>query len=165
VAARNNLATLDERTLVITRVFDAPVSLVWQAWTQGEHIAKWSAPRGFTIPHSEGDLRPGGKWRCCMRGPDGKELWLGGVYREIVPNKLIVMTHAWDDESGRPGPETIVTIRFEELGKDFGKELGAKTKVTLRQTGFDSIQSRDGHAGGWDECLDLLADHLATMRA
>jgi uncharacterized protein YndB with AHSA1/START domain len=157
VAARNNLATLDERTLVISRVFDAPVSLVWQAWTQGEHIAKWSAPRGFTIPHSEGDLRPGGRWRCCMRGPDGRELWLGGVYREIVPNKLIVMTHAWDDESGRPGPETIVTVRFEELG--------LKTKVTLRQTGFDSIQSRDGHAGGWDECLDLLAGHLATMRA
>jgi uncharacterized protein YndB with AHSA1/START domain len=157
VAARNSVATLDERTLVITRVFDAPVSLVWQAWTDGKHIAKWSAPRGFTIPTSEGDLRPGGKWRCCMRAPDGKELWLGGVYREIVPNKLLVMTHAWDEESGRPGPETIVTVRFEDLG--------AKTKVTLQQTGFDSIQSRDGHAGGWGECLDLLAEHLATMRS
>lgn len=157
MAARNSVATLDERTLVITRVFDAPVSLVWQAWTDGKHIAKWSAPRGFTIPTSEGDLRPCGKWRCCMRAPDGKELWLGGVYREIVPNKLLVMTHAWDEESGRPGPETIVTVRFEDLG--------AKTKVTLQQTGFNSIQSRDGHAGGWGECLDLLAEHLATMRS
>jgi uncharacterized protein YndB with AHSA1/START domain len=156
MAARNNVATLDERTLVITRVFDAPVSLVWRAWTDGQHIAKWSSPRGFTIPHSEGDLRPGGRWRCCMRAPDGKELWLGGVYREIVPNKLIVMTHAWD-EGGRPGPETIVTVRFEDQG--------AKTKVTLQQTGFDSIQSRDGHAGGWGECLDLLAAHLAAMRS
>jgi uncharacterized protein YndB with AHSA1/START domain len=161
VAARNSAATLDERTLTITRVFDAPVSLVWRAWTQGEHISKWSAPPGFTIPHSEGDLRPGGKWRCCMRGSDGEELWLGGIYRAVVPNKLLVMTHAWDDESGRPGPETIVSVGFEELGKD----LGAKTKVTLHQTGFDSIQSRDGHAGGWGECLDLLARHLATMRA
>ena len=116
-----------------------------------------TAPRGFTIPHSEGDLRPGGKWRCCMRSPDGKELWLGGVYREIVENKFIVMTHAWDDDGGRPGPETLVTVKFEDLG--------AKTKVTLQQTGFDSIQSRDGHAGGWGECLDLLAEHLATMRA
>jgi uncharacterized protein YndB with AHSA1/START domain len=83
-------------------------------------------------------------------------MWLGGVYREIVPNKLLVMTHAWNGESGRPGPETIVTVRFEDLG--------AKTKITLQQTGFDSIQSRDGHAGGWGECLDLLAEHLATMR-
>ena len=157
MAARNNVATRDARTLVITRIFDAPISLVWQAWTDGEHIAKWSAPRGFTIPHSEGDLGPGGKLRCCMRGSDGRELWLGGVYREIVEEELLVMTHAWDDERGRPGPETIVTVRFEGLG--------GKTKVTLRQTGFDSIQSRDGHAGGWDECLDLLAGHLATMRA
>jgi uncharacterized protein YndB with AHSA1/START domain len=161
MVARNNVATRDERTLVITRVFDAPVSLVWQAWTQSEHISKWSAPRGFTIPHSEGDLRPGGQWRCCMRAPDGKELWLGGVYREIVLNKLIVMTHVWDDENGRPGPETVVTVRFEELGKD----LGPKTIVTLQQTGFDSVQSRDGHAGGWGECFDLLAEHLATMRS
>ena len=88
---------------------------------------------------------------------DGKELWLGGVYREIVPNKRLVMTHAWDEENGRPGPETIVTVQFEALG--------AKTQVTLQQTGFDSIQSRDGHAGGWGECLDLLAEHLATMRS
>jgi uncharacterized protein YndB with AHSA1/START domain len=157
MAARNNVSTLDERTLVITRVFDAPVSLVWQAWTQSEHISKWSAPRGFTIPHSEGDLRPGGQWRCCMRAPDGKELWLGGIYREIVPSQRIVMTHAWDDESGRPGPETIVTVQFWDLG--------SKTKVVLEQTGFDSIQSRDGHAGGWGECFDLLAEHLATMRS
>jgi uncharacterized protein YndB with AHSA1/START domain len=157
VAARNNVATLDARTLVITRVFDAPVSLVWQAWTQGEHIAKWSAPRGFTIPRSQGDLRPGGAWRCGMRAPDGKELWLGGVYREIIPNRLLVMTHAWDGEGGRPGPETVVTVSFEDLG--------GKTKVALRQSGFDSIESRDGHAGGWGECLDLLARHLVSMGA
>lgn len=156
MAARNNAATLDERTLVITRTFDAPVSLVWQAWTDGAHIAKWSAPRGFTIPVSEGDLRVGGTWRCCMRAPDGAEMWLGGVYREIVPNTLLVMTHAWDDESGRPGHQTLVTVRFEDLS--------GRTKVTLQQTGFDSVQSRDGHAGGWGECFDLLAEHLVAMR-
>ena len=161
MAARNSAAMVDDRTLVITRVFDAPVGLVWQAWTQDEHLRRWSAPRGYAITQSEGDFRVGGAWRCCMRDPEGGEHWLGGTYREIVENKLLVMTHAWDDESGRPGPETIVTVRFEELGKG----LGAKTKVTLRQTGFDSIQSRDGHAGGWGECLDLLAGHLATMRA
>jgi uncharacterized protein YndB with AHSA1/START domain len=141
---------------VLTHVFDAPVSLVWRAFTEGEHLAKWSAPRGYTIPKSEGDLRVGGTWRCCMRDPDGVEHWLGGVYREIVPHKMLVMTHAWDDESGRPGPETIVTVRFEDLG--------GRTRITLEQTGFDSEQSRDGHQGGWSECLDLLAGHLATMR-
>lgn len=141
---------------VLTRVFDAPVSLVWRAFTENEHLAKWSAPRGYTIPRSEGDLRVGGRWRCCMRDPDGGEHWLGGVYREIVPHKLLSMTHAWDDESGRPGRQTIVTVRFEDLGN--------RTRVTLEQTGFDSDESRDGHRGGWSECLDLLAEHLAAMR-
>jgi uncharacterized protein YndB with AHSA1/START domain len=92
-----------------------------------------------------------------MRDPDGGDHWLGGVYREVVPHKLIVMTHAWDDENGRPGAETVVTVRFEDLGE--------RTKVTLEQTGFDSDESRDGHRGGWSECLDILGEHLAAMRS
>src|SRR5258705_7812012 len=81
-----------DRTLTITRVFDAPVDLVWRCWTEDAHLKKWSAPRGFTIPRSEGDLRVGGKWRVVMRTPEGQELGLGGVYRQIVPHKLLVMT-------------------------------------------------------------------------
>jgi uncharacterized protein YndB with AHSA1/START domain len=154
VAARNSLATVDDRTLLIERVFAAPVSLVWRCWTEKEHMDHWSAPRGFTVPYSEGELRPGGKWRCCMRVPNGSELWLGGVYREIVPNRLLVMTHAWE-EDGVLGHETIVTVRFQDLG--------TRTKVTLEQSGFDSTGARDGHQEGWSECFDLLAEHLATV--
>ena len=140
---------------VLTRVFDAPVDLVWRCFTEQEHLAKWSAPGGYTIPAGEGDLRVGGKWRCCMRAPDGTEQWLGGSYREIVLHKLLRMTHAWE-ENGRPGHETLVTVRFEETG--------GRTKVTLEQTGFTSDAERDGHRGGWSECLDLLGEHLATIR-
>jgi uncharacterized protein YndB with AHSA1/START domain len=139
----------------LTRVFDAPVDLVWRCFTEQEHLAKWSAPRGYMITTGEGDLRVGGKWRCCMRDPDGGEHWLGGIYREIVPQKLIVMTHAWE-EKGKPGPETLVTVRFEDLG--------GRTKVTLEQSGFASDAERDGHRGGWSESLDLLAEHLAKIR-
>ena len=141
---------------VLTRVFDAPVELVWRCFTEQEHLAKWSAPRGYTITTGEGDVRVGGKYRCCMRAADGTELWLGGTYREIVPHKRLVMTHIWDDENGKPGPETLVTVRFEDAG--------GRTKVTLEQTGFTSDADRDGHREGWSECLDLLAEHLATMR-
>jgi uncharacterized protein YndB with AHSA1/START domain len=91
-----------------------------------------------------------------MRTPEGRDLGLGGEYREIVPLKRLVMTHAWDDEAGRPGHETLVTVTFEALGN--------RTKVTLVQTGFDSQESRDGHQGGWSEALDVLAEHLATLR-
>ena len=155
MGAGNNAAAAS-RSLTIERVFDAPVELVWRCWTEQEHLAKWSAPRGYTISQGEGDVRPGGKWRCCMRDPQGGDHWLGGVYREVVPHKLIVMTHAWDDENG-PGAETVVTVRFEGLGK--------RTRVTLEQAGFDSDESRDGHREGWSECLDILAEHLATMRS
>ena len=141
---------------VLTRVFDAPVDLVWRCFTEQEHLAKWSAPRGYTITTGEGDVRPAGQWRCCMRAPDGKELWLGGTYREVVAQKLLSMTHAWDDENGKPGPETLVTVRFEAAG--------GRTTVTLEQTGFTADADRDGHREGWRECLVLLAEHLARMR-
>ena len=59
------------RVLEITRIFSAPRHLVFEAWTKTEHLREWCAPKGFTIPFSEGDLRPGGKWRSCMRTPDG----------------------------------------------------------------------------------------------
>ena len=143
-------------TLKLTRIFDAPVDLVWRCWTEDTHLRKWSAPHGFTIPHSQGDLRVGGRWRVVMRTPEGQELGLGGVYREIVPNKLLVMTHVWDEEAGS-GVESIVTVRFEDLG--------SRTKMTFEQTGFVSDESRNGHEEGWGECFEILAELLATMHA
>lgn len=145
--------TAKGRELVITRVFDAPRDLVWKAWTEPERIKQWSAPRGFTIPVAEGELRPGGAWKSCMRKPDGTDLWLGGVYHEIDEPKRLVFTHAWLDEHGNPGPETVVTVTLTERG--------GKTEMNFRQSGFDSIESRDGHAGGWNECFDKLEELLA----
>ena len=143
--------TESEQELVIKRVFEAPRSLVWQAWTDPEKLKHWSAPKGFTMPVSEGELRPGGKWRACMVSPDGKKLWLGGEYREIVEPSRLVFTHAWDNE-GKPGPETLVTVTLTESD--------GKTEMTFRQTGFDSIESRNGHSEGWNECFDLLGQLL-----
>ena len=143
--------TATDNELVINRTFDAPRELVWKAWT--EDMDKWSAPRGFTIPFGEADLRPGGKWRATMVSPDGKELALGGVYREIVPPERLVFTHAWDDDNGKPGPETVVTVILIARGQ--------KTEMNFRQTGFDSVESRNGHAGGWGECFDKLEELLA----
>jgi uncharacterized protein YndB with AHSA1/START domain len=145
-----------DRALVVTRVFDAPRSLVFQAWTRKEHLDKWCAPRGFTILYSEGELRPGGAWRSVMRGPDGTEHRLSGVYREIVEDELLVFTHAWEDEHGKRGHETVVTVRFADQG--------GKTKLTFHQATFETAEARDGHAGGWAECFDRLSDYLPTLR-
>ena len=146
----DNTQTADDLELVINRMFDAPRHIVWQAWTDPEQLKQWSAPRGFTIPVSDGDLRPGGRWHATMRQSDGTELKLGGEYREIVEPERLVFTHAWYDESGKPGPETIVTVTL--------KERRGKTEMNFRQTGFTSGESRDGHAGGWAECFDKLAE-------
>jgi uncharacterized protein YndB with AHSA1/START domain len=143
-----------ERELVLTRLFDAPRSLVYKAWTEPERMAKWSCPRGFTITHQEGDFRPGGAWRTCMRSPAGEDMWLGGVYREIVEDELLVFTHAWDDADGKPGHETLVTVKLEDAG--------GKTRMLFRQGVFATVESRDGHREGWTECFDILDELLAA---
>jgi uncharacterized protein YndB with AHSA1/START domain len=140
--------------LVISRVFDAPPSRVFQAWRDPAAARSWAGPRGFTATHIEGDFRPGGTWRTCLRrDEDGKELWQGGVYREIVEPERLVFTFAWDDESGRPGHEMLVTITF-------AAEQG-KTRMIFRQALFPSAEERDGHEGGWNSAFERLEEHLA----
>jgi uncharacterized protein YndB with AHSA1/START domain len=142
-------------SLTLTRIFEAPVDLVWRCWTEKEHLEQWSAPRGYRIEQSEGDLRAGCKWHIVMRAPDGQALGLGGVYRQIVPYRLLVMTHVWDDDAGS-GVESTVTVRFEDLG--------GRTRMTFEQTGFPSDESRKGHEQGWGECFDILAEHLVALK-
>jgi uncharacterized protein YndB with AHSA1/START domain len=152
MTASSESKTARDNELVINRTFNAPRDLVWKAWT--ERMEQWSAPKGFTIPVSEGDLRPGGAWRACMRTPDGKDLWLSGVYQEIVEPERLVFTHAWNNESGNPGPETLVTVTFIEHN--------GKTEMHFKQTGFTSAESREGHNGGWTESFDKLEEMLAA---
>lgn len=141
--------------LAITRVFDAPRELVFKAWTDSAHGNEWSAPRGFTVAAFEADLRPGGAWRLRMRTPEGKELRVGGVYREIVAPERIVSTHAWQNPDGTSGHETLMTVALAARGD--------RTEMTFRQTGFESVEDRDGHREGWSECFDRLEEQLAGV--
>ena len=145
----------DDLALVIEREFNASPKRVWNAWTNPDQLREWSAPRGFTVPRGEGDVRPGGKWRATMAKPDGTELHLGGEYRQLVEPDLLVFTHAWYDENGTPGPETVVTVTL--------RERDGKTAMNFRQTGFVSAESRDGHAEGWGESFDKLAELLKEL--
>jgi uncharacterized protein YndB with AHSA1/START domain len=145
---------VNDATLRIERRLAAPRALVFAAWTEPRHLRRWSAPHGFEIPVSEGELREGGRWRATMRAPDGTEHRLVGTYREIVPPERLVFTHAWLEADGRPGPETLVTVILEEA--DGG------TLMRFTQTGFASPASRDGHAGGWTEAFERLDAHLAA---
>ncbi len=90
--------------IIITRMFDAPREIVWKAWTDPELTKRWWGPKNFTAPVIRIDLRVGGKYLNCMRGPDGKDYWSTGIYREIVPRERLVMTDSFADEKGNVVP-------------------------------------------------------------
>jgi uncharacterized protein YndB with AHSA1/START domain len=154
MSPHDNAAT-DNRELTITRVFDAPRQLVFEAWIDPQHLVQWSGPEGFTSHQDYFDASPGGAYRVCLRGPDGTEHWIRGIYREVVVNEKLVFTHAWEDETGALSPETLVTITFAD--QDGG------TLLTLRQGVFTTEESRDGHADGWSGSLDRLDRHLSSL--
>ena len=129
----------------ISRIFAAPRALVFRMWTEKHLMDHWSCPTGFTMPDSGAEIRTGGQWHATMRSADGKDLKLAGTYREIVPDERLVFTHAWLDDNGTPGPETLVTVSFTDEGP--------WTRMDFRQAGFMSATSRDGHAEGWAECF------------
>lgn len=155
----------NEPVIVITREFDAPRELVWQAWTDPEHLKQWFAPQGFSVPRAEVDLRPGGKSRIDMAGPDGKVYPNKGTYLEVVPPERLVYTDdvdpdetAWGDT---PPPSNTQTITFEELGDN-------RTRVTVAIR-LESVAARDamlemGAEAGWNSTLDNLAAHLADLQ-
>lgn len=156
--ARNSVsADSSERTLVITRTFDAPRNLVFKAWTERDHLVRWFGPRDFKVVSCEMDVRTGGCFRIHSRSPQGSDHYLQGVYREIVPPERLVSTYAWSDAQWKPNrPETILTLRFED-------EQG-KTKLTLHQGVFESVTARDLHHGGWNESLEMFATYVAQAK-
>jgi uncharacterized protein YndB with AHSA1/START domain len=97
----------------ITRIYDAPVAAVWDAWTDPEQTAKWWGPRGFTLTTHSKDLRPGGTWVYTMHGPDGVDYPNHAVYHEVVKHQKLVYDHGATDD--RP-PLFRVTVLFSETG-------------------------------------------------
>jgi len=151
-ARRNEDTGAEAHKFTIRRTFDAPRALVWQTWTDPDHLRKWSCPKDFTVTFVEGSLAPGGKWRTGMRAPDGAIHIAGGEYREIAKPTRLVFTHAWEDDQGVPGPDTLIEITLDEAE--------GRTTMTFEQTGFASLESRNGHESGWREAFDNLADYL-----
>jgi uncharacterized protein YndB with AHSA1/START domain len=137
--------------LTTTRLFDAPAQVVYDAWTQPEHMRHWFGPKGFEIVACEMDPRPGGRWRVGMRAPEGTEHTELGSVTELVPGKRLVLTHCWL-LGGRPGHETTITVTLAD-------ENGT-TRMTFRQGTFESVKSRDEHNDGWSSAFALLAEHL-----
>jgi uncharacterized protein YndB with AHSA1/START domain len=150
------VTTPTERELVMTRVFDAPRNLVFDALTRPELLKRWYGPRGWSLVVCDIDLRVGGAWRFVTRRPDGKEIGQFGVYREVTPPERIVNTEAWEDWN--PGELLVTTVLTEEDGKT------KFTNISL----FPSQEVRDllikaGMTSGAVETFDKLAAFLTSI--
>jgi uncharacterized protein YndB with AHSA1/START domain len=149
-----------DREIVIERVVDAPRDLVWQAWTQIEHLERWWGQDGVTTTTREFEMRPDGVWRLVMHTPDGVDHRIRLVFREVTPPERLTYVH--DDEGAGQVPEFPTTVTFEDLG-----ERG--TPVSMRSL-FASKAERDrvweeGAKEGGPQMLARMAEYVAGMKS
>lgn len=148
-----------DKTVVISRVFDAPRDLVFEAWTTPEYLLRWFAPHGCAFHIEHIDVCPGGGFHSCIR--DGAfECWCVGEYKEIVAPSRLVYTLAIADRHGnkvssltaghdpRWPPETRLVVTFEDLD--------GQTRLTLRQNVSEALAKETGAYPSWFEMLERL---------
>jgi uncharacterized protein YndB with AHSA1/START domain len=147
-----NVTTPTDREIVVTRVFNAPRNLVFDAWTNPQYLPHWMlGPDGWTMPVCEIDLRPGGSWHFVWRHSDGKEMEMRGEYREVKPPERVVSSESW----GPDWPETLNTVVF--------KEHAGKTTATITLF-YPSKEARDAALKtGMKQGMALSYDRLHTL--
>jgi uncharacterized protein YndB with AHSA1/START domain len=133
----------------ISRVFDAPKSLVFEAWSKAEHVSRWFTPAPLTTPVCEVDLRPGGVFRVVMRAPDGQEFPMDAHFTEVLPGERIVF-----DATIHGGLQVHTTVTFTEYE--------GKTTLTAHQVYSERSDATRGAPEGWNATLNQLAEHLKT---
>lgn len=147
----------EKQELALTRVFDAPRSLVFKAWTDPKRLAQWWGPSHFTNPVCDVDARAGGSIRIHMRAPDGTVYPMTGRFEEIVEPEKIVFSSTPLDEQGNPMFEMLTTVTFAEQGN--------KTKLTLHtkvvQLTDAAAPYLKGMEAGWTQSLERLAELVA----
>jgi uncharacterized protein YndB with AHSA1/START domain len=126
-AANKMTSRVEDRALILERIFDAPRELVFKVFSEDKHLMRWFGTKGWPLTYSKIDFRPGGAWHFCMKCTDesqeyyGQESWGKGVYQEIVEPERIVYVDSFSDAEGniiKGMPETLITMTFvEQEGK------------------------------------------------
>ncbi|ACK85221.1 SRPBCC family protein [Methylorubrum extorquens] len=150
----------DPRDLVLTRLIPAPRRALWRAWTEPELVKRWFAPKPYTTPVVELDLRPGGSNLIVMRSPDGQDLPNRGVYLEVVPDTRLVVTDAYHS-AWVPSEKPFLTVILT-----FADEAGG-TRYTARARHW-TLEDRQAHEAmgfeqGWGICADQLTELVRDL--
>ena len=150
---RSGEATLSllRPSLMIKRRFNAPPEKLYAAWTDPQKVSRWFGCAGASVIEASLDVRVGGSYTIAIRKENGEESRVGGVYRDVIPNRKLVFTWAPD---WRLQAESIVTLLITPA--DSGSYL------TLIHEQFVDEETRDAHENGWGACLDKLAAYLAA---
>lgn len=153
--SRTEAPTHGSTDLVMRRIFEAPIARVFSAWTDPEQFAVWFGPHGSRTTICLQDVRPGGQLHFCHHLPDLPEVWVRGIYHEVVAPTLLSFSVGFSDPQGRQALRegfaelSLVTVRF--------RDLGGRTEVIVRHAGLTVDQ---GEGQGWRETLDRLRHHL-----
>ncbi len=146
---------LENRTITIERTFDAPLELVWEAWTQAEHIAKWWSPKGIETKVIMHNFKVGGKWKYIMPMPNGQEFIAEGEYKEIVPMEKIISTANF-----RPMTEGV---EIHALFKAIDGKTDFTFKVVHPTEEYRIQQEKMGIMNGWGSVFERLSELLKNL--
>jgi uncharacterized protein YndB with AHSA1/START domain len=165
----NQTDSVAKQDLVIERIFDAPLALVWRAWVEPELVMQWWGPTGFTCPSCRMDFREGGTTLVCMRAPPafgGHDMYSTWSYRRIEPDRRIEYIHNLADKDGRPIDPSALgmpadfpqnqrhVIEFNDLG-------GNRTRLVVTEYGWTVGQMMEMSKMGMAQCLDKMAAAIA----
>jgi uncharacterized protein YndB with AHSA1/START domain len=158
--------------IVVKRIIDAPVDMVWKAWTEPEYVMRWWGPKAFTSPSAKVDLREGGKYIFCMEAPPeqgGARHYSAGVYTKIVPMKLLEFTQGLSDAEGNPiDPASVgmppdfpgemrMTVKFHAIRPDM-------TELTITEYEWTMGQMAVYSFAGMHQSIDKLAEAMNSER-
>ena len=158
----------EKEDLVVTRIIDAPIELVWKAWTDPDHVMKWWGPKYYTSPSCKIDLREGGKYVFCMRAPQeqgGQDSYTAGIFKKILPMELLEFTQGMSDQDGNPidpaqagmPPDFPRAIRTVVTFRRFRDDM---TELTVTEYAWPVSQMMVYSIAGLHQTIDKLIESL-----
>ncbi len=153
---------MTDHTLTLELVLDAPADKLYRGWTEPRLVTQWFAPKPWTTPHAEMDVRPGGASLVVMRSPDGQDMPNPGQYLEVIPNRKLVFTDAFvgDWKPGAGAPFMVAEVSFEDLGdgrtryRAVARHWNEEARIQHEQMGFHE---------GWTACARQLEALARTL--